>query len=903
MGRLRNLNGEGEGFEKRRRSYRRVGNGWRRFASVRARGFGGYANGSGRILDLVRTGHFSALVFTVSTAAGRDFRVGIGQEKRRLQRQADHEQQKLGRDTTHRIILYRRQARRKVYSETVVKFCNLALISASLTAAGVSYHGQVRPLLEQRCGACHQEGRASGGVALTSFAGVRAAINRLVPAVSGATPRMPKSGAALAAEDVALITRWITEGAVDDTPAGFSGSTWWSLTPLRTAVVPAGSPWVKTPIDAFILAKLGEKGLSPSPEADRRTLIRRLTFDLHGLPPTIEETLAFERDPSAGAYEKVVDRLLASTRYGERWGRHWLDVVHYGESHGYDKDKPRRNAWPYRDYVIRSFNEDKPYKRFVEEQLAGDVIYPDDPQGVVATGFIAAGPWDFVGHAELREGTTDKEITRLLDRDDMLMTTMSAFTSMTAHCARCHDHKFDPIKQEDYYSLQAVFAGVDRAERPFDTDPAIYHRRRLLLEERRDVMVELQPLLDTAAAVTSPEILELDAQLKVWRGEKATAKVEAGNARRRELVRSALAVETRTSMDRLTARLKDVDSRLGELPAPQLVYAAANIFPLSGTLRWPVEPRPIHVLGRGSVQAPGAVAVPGTLSALPKLQVRFPATAKGPEGPRRAALAQWITDPENMLTWRSIVNRVWHYHFGAGIVDSPNDFGRMGTLPTHPELLDWLAIQFRDGGGLMKPLHRQIVLSAVYRQSSSSNPAKSKVDAGNRYLWRMNRWRLDAESVRDATLQVAGKLDLTAGGPSVEQFFFKDDHSPVYDYTRFDIDSPGSRRRSVYRFLVRSAPDPLMERLDCPDPSTMTAKRNTTITAIQALALLNNPLLVKQAEYLAARAGSVAALYRLALQREPKEQELRILTDYATQYGLANAARLVLNSNEFLFVD
>ena len=232
-----------------------------------------------------------------------------------------------------------------------------------------------------------------------------------------------------------------------------------------------------TPIDAFVAAKLAEKKLTPSPEADAATLIRRLTYDLHGLPPTWEEIQAFVADRSPDAYEKLVDRLLASPRYGERWGRHWLDVAHYGESHGYDKDKPRRNAWPYRDYVIRAFNEDKPYARFVEEQLAGDVLWPDDPQAPVATGFIAAGPWDFVGHAELREGTTDKNITRLLDRDDMVMTTMSTFVSMTAHCARCHDHKFDPIPQEDYYSLQAVFAGVDRADRPYDPDPAVSTRR------------------------------------------------------------------------------------------------------------------------------------------------------------------------------------------------------------------------------------------------------------------------------------------------------------------------------------------------------------------------------------------------------------------------------------------
>jgi hypothetical protein len=788
----------------------------------------------------------------------------------------------------------------------------LLLATGALASGGPSFHKEVRPLLEQRCAACHQAGRGAAGVALTTYSGVRASLTRLLPAVQGDKPRMPKSGAPLSPQELSVLESWIAAGAADDTPAGFEGGKWWSLQPLQPVPVPQHqSSWVRTPIDAFVLAKLAEKNLTPSPEADRRTLIRRLMFDLHGLPPTWEQTQAFVQDKTPGAYERLVDQLLASPRYGERWGRHWLDVVHYGESHGYDKDKPRRNAWPYRDYVIRSFNDDKPYRQFVEEQLAGDVLHPADPQAVVALGFIAAGPWDFVGHAELREGTTDKDITRLLDRDDMLMSAMSSFVSMTAHCARCHDHKFDPIPQEDYYALQSVFAGVDRAERPFDDDPAIYHQRRALLNERRSVMVDLQPLLDQAAAVTSPEIQALDKQIREWRTNKQADLVAQGNTRRRELVRALLPDPVRRESDRLSALLASVDQRLAALPQPRMVYAASNIFATFGTLRWPVHPRPIHLLGRGSVQAPGKPVGPGALSAVNGLTSRFPIDPAAPEGERRAALARWITDAGNMLTWRSIVNRVWHFHFGAGIVDSPNDFGRMGSLPTHPELLDWLAIRFRDSGGRMKQLHRDIVLSATYRQTSASHPAKSAIDAGNRYLWRMNRSRLDAESVRDAMLAVAGKLDLTMGGPSAEQFFFKDDHSPVYDYTRFDIDSPASRRRSVYRFLVRSVPDPLMERLDCPDPSTMTAKRNTTITAIQALALLNNPLLVRQAEYLAARAQSagpalpaqIAALYRLALQREPSKDEEAILTAYAARHGLPNASRLVLNSNEFLFVD
>src|SRR5580700_6125929 len=329
---------------------------------------------------------------------------------------------------------------------------------------------------------CHNDKTRTGGLSLSTIEDVRKGGRRgpaIVPGkpsesllyrlISGEQPAMPFQGQPLTPAEVESIRQWIEQGAPWVQPPK-----WWSLTTLRRPAVPRlDDAWIRTPVDAFVLAKLREKGLHPSPEGERRTLIRRLTYDLHGLPPSPEEVDAFAADSSPDAYEHLVDRLLASPRYGERWGRHWLDAAHYGESHGYDKDKPRRNAWPYRDYVIQSFNQDKPYARFVQEQLAGDVLWPDDPQAVVATGFIAAGPWDYVGQVELREGTTDKNITRLLDRDDMVMATMSTFVSMTAHCARCHDHKFDPISQEDYYSLQAVFAGVDRAERGYDHDPAL----------------------------------------------------------------------------------------------------------------------------------------------------------------------------------------------------------------------------------------------------------------------------------------------------------------------------------------------------------------------------------------------------------------------------------------------
>jgi hypothetical protein len=562
--------------------------------------------------------------------------------------------------------------------------------------------------------------------------------------------------------------------------------------------------WVRSPIDSFILAKLESKGLRPAPVADRTTFIRRATYDLHGLPPTPEEIAGFVNDPAPDAYEKLIERLLNSPHYGERWGRHWLDVVHYGDTHGYDKDKRRDHAWPYRDYVIRSLNADKPYDRFVKEQIAGDVLYPGDTDAVIATGFIAAGPWDFVGHVELREDTVEKLKTRLLDRDDMVANTMSTFMSITAHCARCHDHKFDPISQKEYYRLQADFAGVDRGDRP----------------------------------VGSPS---------------------------------------------------------------QLVFGIVSH-----------TPRPVHLLHRGNIETPREIVRPGALSAISASGRGFNPAHPENEGSRRQALAEWIADPTNPLTRRSIVNRVWGYYFDKGLVDTPNDFGHKGGLPSHPELLDWLAVEFLDSGQSLKHLHRLILLSSIYRQSSSFNAAAAKFDSENRLLWRMNRKRLDAESVRDAVLAVSGTLRLQMGGPGFDLFRFKDDHSPVYDHDAIEkINNPASWRRTVYRFVVRSVPNPFLECLDCADPNISTPVRNTTLTALQALTLLNDPFMMKQAECFAERLRKISphsdhqikAAYELALGRRPKSHEKNALMEFARKHGLVNACRVLFNTNEFVFID
>jgi hypothetical protein len=594
--------------------------------------------------------------------------------------------------------------------------------------------------------------------------------------------------------------------------------------------------WARTPIDRFILAKLEQLGLSPSPPADRATLIRRLSFDLTGLPPTLAEIESFVGDPRPDAYERLVDRLLASPAYGERWARHWLDVVHYGETHGYDKDKPRPHAWPYRDYVIRAFNSDMPYARFVQEQLATDVLFPDELSSIPALGFIAAGPWDFIGHAEVPETKIDGKVARHLDRDDMATNTIQTFTSLTVQCAQCHNHKFDPISQEDYYSVQAVFAAVDRVDLVYDTDPKLARKR----------------------------------------------------------------VES-----------KGKPKELAALPPPHIAYIGA-VHTGDGTFRGTGheggKPRPIHVLARGNVQKPGKEVGPGALQAISELPARFELPPQHREGDRRAALARWVTDARNPLTWRSIVNRIWHYHFGKGIVETPNDFGRNGQLPIHPELLDWLAVEFRDNGQSLKALHRLIVTSAVYRQSSNGNPAHERIDANNRFLWRMNRRRLEAEAVRDSVLMVAGKLDRTMYGPSFQDFLVdKPEHSPHYEYHLANLDDPKLHRRAVYRFIVRSQQQPFMTTLDCADPSMQVDRRNESNSALQALAMLNNDLMILMAKHFATRlehdGGTVEQAYYQCMARKPSDEEKEELSAYVHKHGMTNLCRVLFNLNGFAFVD
>ncbi len=973
-------------------------------------------------------------------------------------------------------------------------------------------------VLENRCVSCHAGTKPKGKLALDSLAGMmqggesgpaivmgKAEESILLDYVTGTTPEMPKNAPPLSADEVASLRRWMEAGA--PWPDGkkledrhVPDAQWWSFRTLTRPSVPMASSnndIIANPIDAFVAAKLREKGLPQSPAADRRTLIRRLSFDLTGLPPTPEEVQAYLTDPDsdATAYLRVVDRLLESARYGERWARHWLDIVHFGETHGYDKDKTRPNAWPYRDYVIRSLNEDKPYRRFIEEQLAGDILYPGSVDGVEALGFISAGPWDFIGHAEVPETKIDGKVARHLDRDDMVATAMGTFNSLTVSCAQCHNHKFDPISQREYYQLQAVFAAVDRSDKSYDRDPAIAATRAELETRSSNLLARRKEVNDRIVSLGGPELVAMDRRIaeataalnktelpefgyhsgiesrddvmkwvqvdlgdsqrisrieyvachdtfnnigpgfgfpirfkieasddpefktgvimlsdrtsedipnpgvapqrlegistadrevcaryirftatklanrlsddfifalaefavfsadgrnltreaKVtsldsieaaprWqrvnlvdgyyygRASTGTNDLEALRNERETLIRSRVDADTLAYRDRIQTEIVELDSLRKTLPAPQVVYAGmvhTGSGAFTGTGGNGGKPRPIYVLDRGNVTQPKDEVSPGALTCLSELNEWFHLPPEHMEGDRRAALARWISDDRNPLTWRSIVNRVWQYHFGRGLVDTPNDLGRMGAEPTHPELLDWLAVEFRDGGQSLKQLHRLMVTSHTYRQISSVEDAAPDVgpqaiDADNRYLWRANRRRLEAEAVRDVVLYVSGKLDLKMGGPSFQDFVIEHpEHSPHYEYHLHDPDDPRSHRRSVYRFLVRSQPQPFMTTLDCADPSMRVDKRNESLSPLQALALLNNGLMVAMSKHCAARLESerddrssqVVRLFELSLGREPTVEERSAVESHIAKHGLANTCRLVFNLNEFSFVD
>ncbi len=801
----------------------------------------------------------------------------------------------------------------------------------------INFARDIRPIFAAHCLTCHGEKKQSGGLRLDSKASAlrdsiiiagnaaKSPLYQRLTAPDG--EQMPPVGERLSAAQIALVKAWIEAGAMWPDGAGERKGDGrkdqpqhWAWQAIKRSAIPKISNLkfsISNPIDAFITARLAQSQLSLSPEADRRTLIRRLSFDLIGLPPTPERVQQFVNDRDPNAYEKLVDELLSSPRYGERWARHWLDVVHYGDTHGYDKDKPRPNAWPYRDYVIRALNEDKPYARFVAEQIAGDVLYPGTRDGYQALGFLAAGPWDFIGHAELPETKIDGKIARHLDRDDMVANTIGTFNSVTVHCAQCHNHKFDPISQDDYYSLQSVFAALDRADKKyFVNDPALTQKFAQLDGRQRDLAERKRVIERDAAKAAGEAVTKLDAQIaEAAKKPNNEAELKEVRAKRAHLVDAAMKPETRADRDAYNLELAQLGNELATFPKPESVYAGTVHYGTGtfiGTGANEGKPRPIHVLARGQVTTPGRAVTPGALSMLSFQPARFALPKDAPEGERRAALAHWITDKNNPLMWRSIVNRVWQYHFGAGLVTTPNDFGRNGAKPTHPELLDWLAAEFRDNGGSLKKLHKLIVMSSTYRQSSTQHLALS-TQHSNELLWRQNRRKLEAEAVRDAVLMMSGKLDLTMSGAGWQDFVIeRPEHSPHYEYGLADPNDKQTWRRSIYRFIVRSQTQPWMTALDCADPSMRVDKRNESLSPLQALALLNNGFMLTQAQHFAERlqqekpndlAAQIERAHWLAFGRAPSVAEQTKFIAFARRYGLSNLCRVILNLNEFTFAD
>ncbi len=995
----------------------------------------------------------------------------------------------------------------------------ISLLAPDVTVAesSVDFDRDVAPLIAQRCLACHSGNEPKGGLDLSNREAalkggdsgpvwvVGKPEESLLWSVIENDTMPPKKP--LPESEKVRIKAWIESGATWGTPvidtirmstefrAGFD---WWSLQPLRVGELPpvhdAPPAWQKNPLDSFVYARLKEAGLQPSPTADRRLLIRRVYFDVLGIPPTPEQVDAFLKDQSPDAYRQLIDQLLQSPHYGERWGRHWLDVVRFGESNGFEYDEPRDNFWHYRNWVIDAFNADMPYDEFVRLQIAGDVLQPGENRALAAAGFLVAGP-----HNTTLPSNDVMKMTMAQDElEDLVGTVGQTFLGLTINCARCHEHKFDPITQPEYYQVAAALAGVQHGERKIRVDltpSAVQERNKLLsnieavtqeieqfelpyrtrvIQDRKlgklkgalppdawarwefdqgveeangkvvsklvgtaridngalvldgqQAYVETLPLpinLIEKTLVAEVQLDNLDQQgggvvslqslggnvfdaivfgereSKRWmagsnsfvrtqpfHGDEEKEAVErpvhlaivysadgrivayrngmrygeayrpgdaakfdsgksqllfglrhspaggnrllAGRIQRALLFDRALsedevaatagvartdyvsdldlhAVMEATDRDRhsqlrqqLTELKKAVDAIDGQ--QDQKLYTVA-----------PKDPGVVNVLRRGNVTDVGQAVAPAGLAAIQGLESSFDLAPNAPEGERRVRLAKWLTDQHNPLLARVMVNRVWHYHFGQGLVTTTNDFGFNGGRPSHPELLDWLALQFRDNGYRLKPLHRLILTSAAYCQASDGRSEALAMDADNRLLWRKSPLRLEAEALRDAALVASGTLDPSIGGRG-----YRDVHHVFYKNSNFyetidEGDTP-RRRRTVYRFAPRGGRNPFLDTFDCPDPSVTAPKRATTTTPLQALSLMNNALVFQLSEAFAQRVmrecgdkldSQVQAAYRIVYGREVEPDEQQVALAFVSQHGMAAFCRVLFNSNEFLYV-
>ena len=746
----------------------------------------------------------------------------------------------------------------KLCTLTAQLTCVQITFASDTTPAGI-FISRVAPVLKRHCSDCHSPDSAEHGLDLSSVATTLAGSTTGAVIVPGsaresllvqvlakdAKPHMPPDGQ-LSSDEIATVSDWVKR-LDSDTPVGREVITaedreHWAFQPVVWTAPPPvdDSDWSQTSIDRFVLAQLEASGLQPSPPANRATLLRRVYFGLIGLPPSPEEVTAFLEDGSPNAYERVVDRLLSSPHYGERWGRHWLDLARYADSGGFHNDIDRPNAWRYRDYVIASFNADKPYGQFVEEQLAGDQLSASTAEQWIATGFSRNGPSN-----DDNMGKTPVALAkyRADELDDIVSTTGSVFLGLTIGCARCHDHKYDPLSQRDYYSFVAFFDAATRQD--------------LVLNSLKSGTPTLQPV------------------------------------KRKPDTKTALAMV-------LTDR--------------------GN------------KPRETRLLWRGNVQTPGPVVHPAVPKVLDTLLHDFPSRDDGTDhdSESRATLARWMTDPDNPLTWRVMANRLWQHHFGRGLVRTASNFGRLGESPTHPRLLDWLAGELRSTGSL-KHLHRLIVTSAVYRQSSVSNETGQSVDADNRLLWRMNRRRLEAEPMRDAFLSVSGQLNRQMGGPGIHPRIRPDllVASQRNKWPTVKEEGPQHWRRSVYVYVKRQLQLPLLELFDSPNTIHSCSQRDRSLVPTQSLVLLNDEFIRQQSRLFAQRVRAESSAdpqaqiewaMQIALGRQPAKTEIEdgssfvsaqeqllidegLKTDTARLEALADFCHVLMNLSEFVYVD
>jgi hypothetical protein len=992
-----------------------------------------------------------------------------------------------------------------------------------VSAQDSGFDTTVAPLLIERCIDCHSGRKPKGRLDLTRKSSLSKVVVATRPAESVLWQRVeagtmpPKRP--LPDKEKALLKAWIEKGAewgadpIDPfrvTTSKRAGYDWWSLQPVKRPGVPKvkHKDWPRNPIDHFILAKLEAEGLMHSPEADAPTLLRRLYFDLIGLPPTPEEVEQFRAEcvlqntesinHSANTYRKVAfarraDQLLASPRYGERWARHWLDVVRFGESHGFEHDELRTNAWPYRDWVIDALNRDMPYDEFARLQIAGDVFQPDNPAAITATGFLVAGGYDSVGQGQ--QSVPMRTVVRQDELEDIVGTIGQSFLGLTVQCARCHDHKFDPVRSEEYYRLSAAVAGVRHGERDITSAQLrqTFEKRRTEVRKQLD---QLRAALDTlesplrakaqsrrkkdgkSSKVELPravarwdftkslkdEISGLEAALhdgaslqtdglhlaggkgyastppiaKAIRAKTLIAVVRLANSQQRggaavslqsldgnrfdaivlgereqgrwlagsdsfrrtqdfgggeetattpvhvaityradgtitgyrngalygkpykvtaqqafeasgamllfglrhsppggnkhlagtivraELYDRALSpaevsastgiLSDYVSEEEIVRHLDDATRAQRQDLLQRIAQATTEVnIPTSAQRAYAVAPKPpeaSYFLIRGNPAQKGALLTPGGVASL-KLSADFGLAADASDAERRSRLAAWITDTRNSLFARVLVNRLWHYHFGVGLVDTPSDFGFNGGRPSHPELLDWLADELVKSRWSLKHIHRLIVTSATYRQTSRHRPDAARRDSNNRWLWRRSPQRLEAEALRDSILSVAGKLNLQQGGPGYRDFTLSIRGTTHY-YTPIDADDPALYRRSIYRTWARSGRNGLLDAHDCPDPSTAAPRRALTTTPLQALSLLNNAFVLRMADRFAERlekdagadaARQIARGYELAYSRRATADEIARVLPIVEQHGLAVFCRALFNSNEFVYVD